>query len=111
MAAVGEGWCFFANAVSYIAVIAGLLMMRVTPGPPRGRPASALAHVDRRLPLRARGRRRSVALLLLLGLVSLVGMPYSVLMPIFADQTFHRRARGLGILMGASGRRARWSAP
>ena len=43
------------------------------------------------------------AILLLLGLVSLVGMPYAVLMPIFADQILHGGARGLGILMGATG--------
>src|SRR5205807_8510459 len=43
------------------------------------------------------------ALLLLLGAVSLVGMPYVVLMPIFADQILHGGARGLGILMGATG--------
>ena len=43
------------------------------------------------------------ALLLLIGLVSLVGMPYTVLMPIFADQILHGGARGLGILMGATG--------
>jgi MFS family permease len=43
------------------------------------------------------------ALLLLLGLVSLVGMPYTVLMPIFADKILHGGARGLGILMGATG--------
>ena len=57
------------------------------------------------------------ALLLLLGIVSLVGMPYVVLMPIFADQILHGGARGLGILMGATGvgrcwARSRWrSAP
>ena len=51
--------------------------------------------VDRTAPIRA--------LLLLLGLVSLVGMPYVVLMPIFADQILHGGARGLGILMGATG--------
>ena len=43
------------------------------------------------------------ALLLLLGLVSLVGMPYTVLMPVFADKILHGGARGLGILMGATG--------
>jgi len=43
------------------------------------------------------------ALLLLLGLVSVTGMPYAVLMPVFADQIFHSGARGLGILMGFSG--------
>src|SRR5947208_8227007 len=43
------------------------------------------------------------ALLLLLGLVSLVAMPYTVLMPVFADKILHGGARGLGILMGATG--------
>jgi MFS family permease len=43
------------------------------------------------------------ALLLLVGLVSLVGMPYAVLMPVFADKILHSGARGLGILMGFSG--------
>ena len=43
------------------------------------------------------------ALLLLLGLVSITGMPYAVLMPVFADRIFHSGARGLGILMGFSG--------
>jgi MFS family permease len=102
VAAVGEGWCFFANAVSYVAVIAGLLMMRVTPTPRAARPASALAHVTEgfRFVLQS---RPILALLLLLGLVSLMGTPYSVLMPIIADQTFHRGSQGLGLLMGASG--------
>jgi MFS family permease len=101
VAKIGEGWCFFANAVSYIAVIIGLLLMRVI-APIRAAMASPLEHmmegfrfVNRTAPIRA--------LLLLLGLVSLVGMPYVVLMPIFADQILHGGARGLGILMGATG--------
>ncbi len=101
VAKIGEGWCFFANAVSYIAVIIGLLLMRVI-APMRAAMASPLEHmmegfrfVNRTAPIRA--------LLLLLGLVSLVGMPYVVLMPIFADQILHGGARGLGILMGATG--------
>jgi predicted MFS family arabinose efflux permease len=102
VAAVGEGWCFFANAVSYIAVIVGLLMMHVAPFKPRANEASAFRHilegfrfVARATPIRA--------LLLLVGLVSLAGMPFSVLMPIFADRILHSGARGLGILMGFSG--------
>jgi MFS family permease len=98
---IGEGWCFFGNAVSYIAVIIGLLLMRVH-SPVRAAMASPLEHmmegfrfVDRTAPIKA--------LLVLLGLVSLVGMPYVVLMPIFADQILHGGARGLGILMGSTG--------
>ena len=102
VAAIGEGWCFFLNGISYIAVLAGLLLM--SPGPsapatgPRHGPgptSPGLALLVRTEPIRA--------LLLLLGLVSLAGMPYAVLMPIFADQILHTGARGLGVLMGASG--------
>ena len=102
VAAVGEGWCFFANAVSYIAVIAGLLMMRVQPFRPRHSDSSALRHmvegfrfVADTAPIRT--------LLLLVGAVSLFGMPFSVLMPIFADRILKAGAQGLGILMGMSG--------
>ena len=101
VARIGEGWCFFANAASYIAVIVGLLMMRVVPPPPRPM-ASPLAHVIEGFRF-VRHTAPIRALLLLVGLVSLVAMPYTVLMPIFADQILHGGARGLGILMGATG--------
>jgi MFS family permease len=101
VAQIGEGWCFFANAVSYIAVIIGLFLMKVERRAERPT-GSLLAHilegfrfVKNTGPIRA--------LLLLLGLVSLVAMPYTVLMPIFADRILHGGARGLGILMGATG--------
>jgi MFS family permease len=101
VARIGEGWCFFANGISYIAVIVGLFMMRVRPSSPPVK-ASPLAHLKEGFrfayhtaPIRA--------ILLLLGLVSLVAMPYTVLMPIFADKILHGGARALGILMGATG--------
>jgi MFS family permease len=100
VARLGEGWCFFANGVSYIAVIIGLLLMRVHA------PARASAHnsplehivegfqfVNKTAPIRA--------LLLLLGLVSVTGMPYVVLMPIFADRILHRGGQGLASLIGS----------
>src|SRR5215469_9407575 len=101
VASIGEGWCFFANSVSYIAVIAGLALMRVQE---RRRPASAshFEHIIEGFRF-ARGTGPIRAVLLLLGIVSLVGMPYSVLMPIFADTILHGGARGLGILMGSTG--------
>ena len=101
VANIGEGWCFFANAVSYIAVIIGLFMMAV---PPRKHVPTgpALAHVKEGFHFVAHSAP-IWALLLLLGLVSLVAMPYTVLMPIFADRILHGGARGLGILMGATG--------
>jgi MFS family permease len=102
VAAIGEGWCFFANGVSFLAVIAGLLMMNVQSRPIAGTVESPLEHLKEGF-VWVRETRPIRALLLLLGLVSLVGMPYAVLMPIFADQILHGGARGLGILMGATG--------
>ncbi len=102
VAAIGEGWCFFLNGVSYLAVLAGLLLMHPKPPPvrqqgetPLGRIVEGFGFVARTAPIRA--------ILLLLGLVSFAGMPYAVLMPVFADGVLHAGARGLGILMGASG--------
>jgi MFS family permease len=102
IAAVGEGWCFFANAVSYIAVLTGLLQMRLEPRPIAPRTGSIFSEVldgfrfvRRTMPVRT--------LLLLLAVVSFAGMPYAVLMPVFADQILHGGARTLGMLMGASG--------
>ena len=101
VAAVGEGWCFFVNAVSYIAVITGLLMMKIVPVI-RPRLSSAFSHIAEGFRFVATTKPIR-ALLLLLGLVSLMGMPYAVLMPIFADQYLGGGSSTLGFLMGASG--------
>ena len=102
VAAVGEGWCFFLNAVSYIAVITTLVLMKVgeVKRPATGvtalqRLAEGFRFVRHTAPIRA--------LLLLIGAISLVGMPYATLMPVFADSILHGGAKGLGILMAASG--------
>ena len=102
VARIGEGWCFLANSLSYIAVITGLLMMRVERPARLAAHGPALAHLIEGYRF-ARHTAPIRALLLLLGLVSLVAMPYTVLMPVFADQILHGGARGLGILMGATG--------
>jgi len=115
VAKIGEGWCFFANGVSYIAVIVGLLLMKIE-CVRRSKSDSPLADIMEGFrwashtgPIRM--------LLMLLGLVSLVGMPYTVLMPVFADRVLHGGASGvaafvhakdpgavrLGVLMGATG--------
>lgn len=101
VASVGEGWCFFGNAVSYVAVIVGILLMKITPvvrefkGSAFSNIAEGFSFVAKTAPIRG--------LLLLLGLVSLMGMPYAVLMPIFADQILGGGSDTLGYLMGASG--------
>jgi len=102
VARIGEGWCFFANSVSYIAVIIGLLMMKIPEHAYRASEASPIAHILEGFRF-ARDTKPIRAILLLLGLVSLVAMPYTVLMPVFADKILHGGARGLGILMGMTG--------
>lgn len=102
VAAVGEGWCFVLNGASFVGVIAGLLAMRELPAPPVRPAQSAVAHfaegfrfVLANAPIRAP--------MLLLGAASLFGMPYIVLMPVFADRILGGGARILGVLMAASG--------
>jgi len=101
VAKIGEGWCFGANALSYIAVLIGLVLMNVQ-SPARSTDHSPLEDIVEGF--RWVSQTKIIrALLLLIGLVSLVGMPYTVLMPVFADKILHGGARGLGILMGATG--------
>jgi len=101
VAAVGEGWCFFANSVSYVAVLTSLLAMKVAPTvrrelkSPFAEIKEGFVYVAKTPPIRA--------LLLLLGLVSLAGMPYAVLMPVFAADYLGGDSGTLGILMGCSG--------
>jgi MFS family permease len=102
IAGVGEGWCFFIDAVSYLAVIASLLLMRLAIGPRRAATTHVLAelregfrYVTSSAPIRS--------ILLLLALVSLMGMPYTVLMPIVASKVLNGGAHTLGFLMAASG--------
>ena len=102
VAAVGEGWCFVLNGLSYLAVLAGLLMMSPRPRPTGSGGVSPVLRIVEGFRFVARARPIG-ALLLLLGLVSLAGMPYSVLMPVFSDRVLHVGAAGLGLLMGASG--------
>jgi MFS family permease len=101
VAAIGEGWCFFANGISYIAVIVGLLLMRV----------ERHEHVDRGSPwanivegFRFVIHNRPIhALLILLGMSGITGMPFQVLMPVFADRILHGGPKALGWLTGCAG--------
>ncbi|MEJ2032005.1 MAG: MFS transporter [Deltaproteobacteria bacterium] len=102
IAAAGEGVCFLINGLSYLAVIAALLLMRITPRRPEPRTSSILQQF-REGALYAYGFAPIRAILLLVSLVSLMGLPYMVLMPIFAKDIFHQGAHGLGFLTGAAG--------
>jgi MFS family permease len=99
---VGEGACFFLNGVSFFAVVVALLAMNI---PERKRESETLSFIQG---LRD-GYRYTFGfaairyIILLLGLISLMGMPYLVLMPIFARDILHGGPHTLGFLMGASG--------
>ena len=102
IAAVGEGICFLFNAVSYIAVIFSLLSIKVKP------PVLPTKHPEVWRSLKegfqyAFGFPPIRAIILLIALISLFGMPFSVLMPVFAREILHGGANTLGYLMGASG--------
>jgi MFS family permease len=103
IAAVGEGWCFMIDAVSYLAVIASLLAMTLKPRDTgRARETRVLQQLREGWKY-ASGFAPIRKLLLLLALVSLVGMPYTVLMPVFANEILHGGPNTLGVLMAASG--------
>jgi MFS family permease len=102
IAAFGEGWCFTLDALSYLAVIASLLAMRITRRARvarRGRVLTemreGMAYVGTMVPIRS--------ILLLLAFVSLTAMPYTVLMPIFAADILGGGPHTLGLLTAASG--------
>ncbi len=102
IAVSSEGWCFLIDGISYLAVIASLLMMRVRPRPVERRVTSMLTelkagwtYVSEFVPVRT--------ILLLFAVVSLMGMPFVVLMPIFAAKVLHGGPHTLGFLMGAMG--------
>ncbi|MGE3274147.1 MAG: MFS transporter [Vicinamibacterales bacterium] len=102
IAAVGEGWCFFVDAVSYAAVIASLLAMRVPKvNPPeevvplREAFRAGFQYISGFLPVRAA--------LTLVAITSVFGMPYVVLMPAVAKEVLGGTANTLGLLMAASG--------
>jgi MFS family permease len=102
IAAVGEGWCFLFDGLSYFAVIASLLMMRLKPVEIRRTALSMLEEMREGWDY-VRTFRPIRTILLLFALISLMGYPYGVLMPIFAAQVLHGGATTLGWLTGASG--------
>ncbi|MGA7295446.1 MAG: MFS transporter, partial [Terriglobales bacterium] len=102
IAAVGEGYCFLIDGISYIAVIASLLAMIVAVRPREHAQESVVSELREGWDY-VRGFRPIWSILLLLSLISLVGMPYTTLMPIFAGRVLHGGAHTLGFLMGAVG--------
>lgn len=102
IAVTSEAWCFLIDGVSYLAVIASLLAMRL-PASTLNRETTSMwialqegwTYVSGFLPIRT--------ILMLFAVVSLMGMPFVVLMPIFAAKVLHGGPHTLGFLMGAVG--------
>jgi MFS family permease len=99
---VGEGWCFFLNGISFIAVLVALLMMRIEPTakrPPDESPVRSFVQgfkfAIHDVPIRSA--------LLMLCLLSFFGLQYSVFLPIYAHDILHGGAKALGLLMSAAG--------
>jgi MFS family permease len=99
---LGVGVCFFLNGVSYLAVIGGLLAMRLPPYVAAPRTASVWAGL-REIVAFIRGDRRVATVVVLMGVLSICGFPYLVMMPVFARDVLHRGAAGYGVLMTAVG--------
>lgn len=99
---LGTPLCFLLNGFSYIAVIIGLLMMRLPPHVPLAREAAARASAWSGLSYVLKNRRVRT-ILGLLGTVGIFGWSYAVLLPAFARDVFGRGADGYGVLMSASG--------
>ena len=102
MAHVGMAWCFFLNGISYLAVLASLLLMRLPGFVPPQAPPSTGRHVLEGFVYVA-GHRRVRLVLLLLSVTGIFGWSYSVLLPAYAVDLLHVGERGYGLLLSANG--------
>lgn len=98
----GEGICFLLNALSYLFVIASLLMMKITSKKTKVKNSDIWSELMEGFSYTF-GFAPIRSIILLLGLVSLMGMPYTLLMPVFAKEILHGGPHTFGFLMGASG--------
>ena len=102
MAQVGLAWCFFLNGLSFLAVLAGLWLMRLPRFVPPVRAASAWGHIAEGF-VYVWQHRRMRTILLLFAVVGIFGWSYSVLMPAYAQDVLHVRQAGYGALLSANG--------
>src|SRR5437867_3239456 len=100
--ALGVGVCFLLNGVSYLAVIGGLLAMRLPPYVADPRRGSAWAGLSEAVAF-IRSDRRIATVVVLMAVFSIFGFPYLVMMPVFARDVLHRGATGYGVMMTAVG--------
>jgi predicted MFS family arabinose efflux permease len=102
ISAVGLAWCYFLNAVSYVAVIWGLVAMRLPPFVRPERPGDAVEQFREGARF-VRRDRRILALVAMMAVISIFGYPVLVLLPVFARDVLRVGASGLGFMMAATG--------
>ena len=102
LVSISEGGCFLINAVSFVAIIGSISMIRLT-AKPRAATSSSLRN-ELAVAARYAWNTRPIRLFLaLVALISLTASPYTVLMPIFARDVFGGDAHTLGFLVGCAG--------
>ena len=99
---IHEGWCFVLNGVSFLAVIGALLAMRLEPYEPKPADGSPLKSFLQGFHF-AMSDKPIRSALLLLSMLAMLGLQYSVFLPVFARDVLHRGATGFGLLMSAAG--------
>ena len=102
IAVAGEGICFLLNGLSYLAVILSLFLMKIIPE--NSKPRTSKIWQDLLAGFRyAAGFKPIRIILMMLALISIMGMPYTILMPIFAKDILQGGPDALGFLMGSTG--------
>jgi MFS family permease len=94
--------CFYINALSFIAAIAGLLKMRLNNTVKKGRGAGVAREFKEGISYII-SEPRVYTLILLVGIISFLGFPYITFLPVYAQDILRTGATGLGILMSFAG--------
>jgi MFS family permease len=102
IALTGEGICFLVNGISFIFVLAFLFMMKIKREEVKVQHSHILQGIKEGFKYTF-GFKPIGYIILLLALVNLMGMPYTVLIPVFAKDILHGGPHTFGFLMGACG--------
>ncbi|MCL5992522.1 MAG: MFS transporter [Bacteroidetes bacterium] len=102
VALIGEGWCFLINTISFVAIIGSLLAMKIKTHKREQKRNSPLDELKNGFKY-AFGFPPIRTILIVLAIISIMGMPYQVLMPVFAKNVFSGGSHSLGFLLGAAG--------
>lgn len=102
VATIGMSGCFYINGISFLAVIIALFLIKINDHPKRNKNNGALRDLGDGL-IFIKNNRLILILITMVGMVSLFGVSYFILMPIFANDVLKVGVKGMGVLMSASG--------